>query len=109
MIDNIPNYSMKGKVFEISKGIGSAMLEGAQECVPTIVSEASKYYLGFDPLLTSTPTMGTIMENQMSGGSNKRNDRKQCSKKKKRCSKKRYSKKRCSKKRCSKKNNKRRK
>ena len=108
MIDNIPNYSMKGKVFEISKGIGSAMLEGAQECVPTIVSEASKYYLGFDPLLNSTPSMGTIMENQMSGGSNKRSNRKQCSKKKKR-----YSKKRCSKKKNKrsnrKKNNKRRK
>ena len=23
MVDNIPNYLMKGKVFEISKGIGS--------------------------------------------------------------------------------------
>ena len=68
MVDNIPNYLMKGKFFEISKGIGSAMLEGVQECVPTIVSEASKNYFGFDPFLNSPPSMGTIMENQISGG-----------------------------------------
>jgi len=93
MVDNIPNYLMKNKVFEISKGIGSAMVEGAKECLPTVVSEASKNYFGFDPFLNSPPSMGTIMENQISGGSKKRSNRKQCSKKKKRCSKKRYSKK----------------
>lgn len=107
MVDNIPNYSKnysKNTFFQISQGIGSAMVEGAKDCVPTMVSEASKYYLGFDPFLNSPPSMGTIMENQISGGSKKRSNRKQCSKKKKR-----YSKKRFSKKRHSKKNNKRRK
>tara|TARA_Y100001958_G_C21120449_1_gene464721 strand:- start:94 stop:393 length:300 start_codon:yes stop_codon:yes gene_type:complete len=93
MVDNIPNYSMKNTFFEISQGIGSAMLEGVQECVPTIVSEASKNYFGFDPFLNSPPSMGTIMENQISGGSKKRSNRKQYSKKKKRYSKKRHSKK----------------
>lgn len=109
MVDNVPNYSMKGTFFKISQGIGSAMVEGAKECLPTVVSEISKNYYGFDPFLNSPPSMGTIMEYQMSGGyrkkrNDKRSNRKQFSKKKKRCSKKR-----CSKKRCSKKNNKRRK
>lgn len=104
MVDNIPNYSVKNKVFEISKGIGSVMLEGAQECVPTFLGGITEEYTGFNPFLNSPPSMGTIMENQISGGSKKRSNRKQCSKKKKR-----YSKKRCSKKRHSKKNNKRRK
>ena len=69
------------------------MLEGAQDCVPTMVSEASKYYLGFDPFLNSPPSMGTIMENQISGGSKKEKDIQRKDIQKKKTFKERYSKK----------------
>ena len=72
MVDNVPNYSMKSTFFQISQGIGSAMAEGAKECIPTIVSGISQRYAGIDPFLNSPPSMGTIMEYQMSGGYRKK-------------------------------------